>query len=1002
MLSPGDIAVIGYTGDADDSYALLALVDISVGTQIRVTDKGVDATGAFQAEGESQRVFTTEQAISAGDVFLVVRNEADAANQQYPAALGTPSGGSSFGLSFQSAGDQLIVWQGEEASPRFIYALSTTPFDASYSAGTRNDAATALPPGLTNGTTAIDFDPEVDNVEYDRTNGTTGTQTELLALVANDANYTTSDTRFDLQSTSFSVTTGGGTSPITLPITFEDPSVDYELRDFEAGAEGPTSMIITDPTDATNRVVRTVRPASAVCYAGTTVGEETGFGPIPFAEGATTMSVRVWSPAAGIRVRLKVEKVGDPTVSVETEQFTTAAMQWETLVFDFANQVSGTAAINFASEYSKASIFFDFQCGVAGVNPTDPTYYWDDVAFGTGGGDGGTPETALLITGAVDGPLTGGVPKAIEFYVAEDIADLSRYGFGSANNADGTNGVEFAFPAVSASAGDFIYLASETDGFTAFFGFAPDYADGSASINGDDSLELFYDANGVSVAAPADVPSTTSVVDVFGVVGTDGTGQPWEYLDGWAYRNDATGPDGSTFVLSNWSFSGINALDNETTNATAATPFPIGTYSMTPPANPVVTFASAAASGDEGTTVTLTVQIDYPDGASGDVTVDVAFDAANSTATAADFTGPTPAQVTFNGTDGTADVTLALAAGDGFEGSETAAFTLTVSSGTADLGTPSTATVTIGDTDQAPLVTIAEARALGVGATVRIQGTVTRAVGNFSYVQQDNAALAIRQTGERAFRADVTDGTIAPGTTVEITGTLSAFNGLLQINENGLQSYSVTGSADVPAAQVITLAELASNGEAYESELVTIGGVTFVSSDPDTGIGTFAERTNYTVSDGTAAGDATFRVPNADDTSVDGLAIPAQSNVTGIVGQFDSSDPRDSGYQLLLVSAGDIENTVATETDDEAAAHLMVANPIRGTATVQFSLAAPGEASLTVYDMLGRQVATLAEGTLAATAQTASFDASALATGVYVVRLQTETAMISRTVTVVR
>ena len=57
-----------------------------------------------------------------------------------------------------------------------------------------------------------------------------------------------------------------------------------------------------------------------------------------------------------------------------------------------------------------------------------------------------------------------------------------------------------------------------------------------------------------------------------------GTGHPWEYTDGWAYRMDGTGPDGDTFVLANWFFSGPNALDGETSNASASTPFPLGTF----------------------------------------------------------------------------------------------------------------------------------------------------------------------------------------------------------------------------------------------------------------------------------------------------------------------------------------------------------------------------------------------------------------------------------------
>lgn len=169
--------------------------------------------------------------------------------------------------------------------------------------------------------------------------------------------------------------------------------------------------------------------------------------------------------------------------------------------------------------------------------------------------------TDLLITGVIDGPLTGGVPKAVELYVVNDIPDLSIFGIGAANNGGGTDGQEFTFPADAATAGDFIYVATEAIEFANFFGFAPDYTDGTAaSVNGDDAIELFE--NGV-------------VIDTFGDINVDGTGQPWEYLDGWAYRVSNTEADGTIFNIANWTFSGFNALDNETSNTTAATPSPL-------------------------------------------------------------------------------------------------------------------------------------------------------------------------------------------------------------------------------------------------------------------------------------------------------------------------------------------------------------------------------------------------------------------------------------------
>jgi len=183
--------------------------------------------------------------------------------------------------------------------------------------------------------------------------------------------------------------------------------------------------------------------------------------------------------------------------------------------------------------------------------------------------------TSLIITGVIDGPLTGGKPKAVELYVRNDISDLSIYSLGFANNGGGSAGIEFTFSDISASSGDFLYVASETAEFTNFFNFTPDYITSTANINGDDAVELFR--NG-------------TVVDIFGNINVDGTGQPWEYLDGWAYRNDATGgTDTSTFMMSDWHFSGPNALDGDTANFTADYPFPAGSFSLDSPPQPVPT-----------------------------------------------------------------------------------------------------------------------------------------------------------------------------------------------------------------------------------------------------------------------------------------------------------------------------------------------------------------------------------------------------------------------------
>ena len=161
------------------------------------------------------------------------------------------------------------------------------------------------------------------------------------------------------------------TSVLTLPVTFDVAGVNYEVTDFG----GNQSVEAVDPLNAANKVKKTTKPNGAETWAGTTIGSYFSAA-IPFTASATQMSVRVYSPAAGIHVRLKVEDHTNNTKSVETEAVTNAANTWETLIFDFANQASGTAAMNLTYNYDMASLFFDFSTAGSGK-----IFYWDDVKF---------------------------------------------------------------------------------------------------------------------------------------------------------------------------------------------------------------------------------------------------------------------------------------------------------------------------------------------------------------------------------------------------------------------------------------------------------------------------------------------------------------------------------------------------------------------------------------------------------------------------------------------
>ena len=169
----------------------------------------------------------------------------------------------------------------------------------------------------------------------------------------------------------------------------------------------------------------------------------------------------------------------------------------------------------------------------------------------------------LLITAVYDGPLSGGVPKGVELYVVNDIPDLSQFGLGSANNGGGSDGEEFTFPAGSATAGSFIYVTNNDTAFIEYYGFAPDFIDGAVNVNGDDAIELFQ---------------AGAVIDVYGDINVDGNGDPWEYMDGWAYRIDGSTANGGVFSDADFVYSGANAVDGCTTNATCSSVMPIGTF----------------------------------------------------------------------------------------------------------------------------------------------------------------------------------------------------------------------------------------------------------------------------------------------------------------------------------------------------------------------------------------------------------------------------------------
>lgn len=110
----------------------------------------------------------------------------------------------------------------------------------------------------------------------------------------------------------------------------------------------------------------------------------------------------------------------------------------------------------------------------------------------------------------------------------------------------------------------------------------------------------------------------------------------------------------------------------------------------------------------------------------------------------------------------------------------------------------------------------------------------------------------------------------------------------------------------------------------------------------------------------------------------------------------------ESESYVLVYDLGPATSSEPSLPGGAALALTIAPNPMRRDGTIRIDLPNAGSARLTVYDMLGREVMQLTEEARTAGGQVVALDASGLAPGVYVLRLQTERQAVTRRFTVVR
>jgi N-acetylmuramoyl-L-alanine amidase len=130
--------------------------------------------------------------------------------------------------------------------------------------------------------------------------------------------------------------------------------------------------------------------------------------------------------------------------------------------------------------------------------------------------------------------------------------------------------------------------------------------------------------------------------------------------------------------------------------------------------------------------------------------------------------------------------------------------------------------------------------------------------------------------------------------------------------------------------------------------------------------------------------------------TVAGQAYTDSFQLQWIQGRATSGTFIFDDYRIANISSGtSVEDPFAATLPQEVMLMGNYPNPFNPTTSIRFALPESMDIQLDVFDMLGRQVGSLARGTFTPGTHTVNFDASALSSGVYIYRLVTPTTIVS-------
>jgi hypothetical protein len=267
---------------------------------------------------------------------------------------------------------------------------------------------------------------------------------------------------------------------------------------------------------------------------------------------------------------------------------------------------------------------------------------------------------------------------------------------------------------------------------------------------------------------------------------------------------------------------------------------------------------------------------------------------------------------------------------------------------------------------------------LDTGKVVTVSGVVT--VGNEfnspSYIQDSTGGLAVFGRGVGQFSPAVKIGDL-----VKVTGKVVNYNGLTEINP--VSEFVKLDSGLTTQSEQLTIPEILNEpwdgDELYEGKLVKIMNVVLSTYTPN-----WSGNTNYTIVNGTDS--LAIRITSG--TELVGLPAPNGSfDLTGVISQYKTTAPFNSGYQLMPRFISDINITTGIADKEINLSNFKLdqnyPNPFNPSTLISFTLPVESAVTVQVFNSLGQEVALLFDGTKASGRYSLNFNAADMVSGVY-------------------